>query len=58
MSNVKFPGGADSIAEGCICVPRDGEAQDSEIWPEWKTRNCPLHDPNTGTEIPKVEQPE
>lgn len=27
----------------CVCVPRDGEPQDNDRWPEWLTLGCPVH---------------
>ena len=38
------PGTAEAIAAGCTCSGRDGEAQQSDRWPDWLTRGCPVHD--------------
>lgn len=40
------PGEWDAVRQGCTCMQRDGEPQQSERWPEWLVEGCPLHDPN------------
>lgn len=37
------PGTAPAVEAGCTCLPADGEMIESETWPGWITRGCPVH---------------
>ena len=43
---VPNPGTPDAVDRGCLCSVRDGEPIQSEVWPAWLVRGCPLHDPS------------
>ena len=53
MSNQELqPGTTDAVKAGCTCLPADGEMIESETWPGWITRDCPIHGSKPGEFVP------